>query len=185
MTSTDTLPVPDPTVLTTAALQREIKALREIIQIQVDNIRTHYDQMMNERDRRYGERFESSQVAVRAAFVASEQAVAAAFEAREKAIQAAYESTEKAILKSEAAQEKRADATFVSLSALQGLLTELMPRHEAESRYANQEQRLSAIGSRIDRMEGKSTGQGTVAAALVAVISLVVAVSAVAVNFSK
>lgn len=158
-------PVPDPTSLTTAALEREVGGLREIIeekiaaltilvnaQLEELRLRTaeqrhYYDAVLAERDTRYEDRFAASQLAVAAAFEASEKAVASAFEAREKAIAAAFEASEKAvgaafesadraITKAEISIEKRADATYVALGELQRLLGGLMPRTEAEGRFS-------------------------------------------------
>ncbi len=172
-------PVPDPTSLTTAALEREVAAVREVIEekiggltallstqlgdvrVRIDEQRHYYDAVLTERDNRYEERFAASQVAVSAAFVASEKAVAAAFEAREKAIAAAFEASEKAvaaafesadraITKAEISIEKRADATYVALGELQRLLGALMPRAEAEGRFASGSQSVSELRKNYD-----------------------------------
>lgn len=161
-------PVPDPTVLTTEALHREISNLREIVEeklgilgslvdVHVEELkaiiaeqRRYYDAVLEERDQRYGEQLHASQRAVEAAFAAAEKAVAAAFEAREKAIQAALESAEKAILKAEVSIEKRADATYVALGELQRLLGGLMPRTEAEGRFTSALDTLTELRKTYD-----------------------------------
>jgi hypothetical protein len=172
-------PVPDPTSLTTAALEREVAVLREIIEQQISSLsdlldvqltnvrreigeqRTHYDVVLSERDTRYEERFAASQLAVAAAFEASEKAVASALEAREKAIAAAFEASEKAvgaafesaalaINKAEISIEKRADATYVALGELQRLLGALMPRAEAEGRFTSSLDSLNEIRKTYD-----------------------------------
>jgi hypothetical protein len=157
--------VPDPTSLTTEALQREVFALREVIDAQVSalaktvdlhvdelkaviaELRRYYDAILAERNLRTEERYKASQTAVSAAFEASQKAVSAAFEA-----------SDRAITKAEISIEKRADATYVALGELQRLLGGLMPRQEAEARYTNQEERLTALGSRLDKLEAIRQG---------------------------
>lgn len=170
---------PDPTVLTTEALHREVNNLREIIEErlaglnsliavhvnhldeQIGEQRRYYDSVLQERDVRYEERFTASGVAISAAFDASEKSVATAFEAREKAIAAAFESSEKAvkaafdsadkaITKAEISIEKRADATYVALGELQRLLGGLMPRSEAEGRFSSAIDTLGEIRKTYD-----------------------------------
>lgn len=160
----DWRPRPDPTNLTTEQLHREVAVLRELIEEklgaltalvdsqiervvrQLDDARHYYDKILIERDRRYDERFEASQTAVKAALSANEKAIDTAFESREKAIaaaflssekaiEAAFVSAEKAINKAEQSIEKRADATYVAIGELQQLLGGLMPRTEAEGRF--------------------------------------------------
>lgn len=172
-------PVPDPTVLTTEALHREVSNLREILEeklvvlnalidVHIDQIKEriveqgrHFDSVLTERDTRYEERFAASQLAVAAAFEASEKAVASAFEAREKAIAAAFEASEKAvgaafesadraITKAEISIEKRADATYVALNELQRLLGGLMPRTEAEGRFSSAVDTLGELRKSYD-----------------------------------
>lgn len=175
----DWKPRPDPTVLTTEALQREVGNLREVFTEKLaglsalvathctdgkealDEMRHYYDAVLQERDTRYEERFVASGVAISAAFdsseksvatafEASEKAIAAAFEASEKAVGAAFESADKAITKAEVSIEKRADATYVALGELQRLLGGLMPRAEAEGRFASAVDSLNEIRKTYD-----------------------------------
>lgn len=64
----------------------EIKAVRE-----------HFDVLTTERDIRYGERFEASQVAIQAALAEREKAIQAALLEREKAVKAAFDAQETAV----------------------------------------------------------------------------------------
>lgn len=144
---------PDPTVITTEIINKEIRHLKEKLEIALDlglkNIEVRLlgygdvqeermrrlEALIDERDRKYNERFNAQQLAVTSAFVASE-----------KAVEAAFKSSQEAITKSEVSMEKRADASYVSLNDLQRQLTALMPRAEAENRIA-------ATTEKINRME--------------------------------
>lgn len=144
--------------LTNETTSAALKLAAERLLSETENIKTYYDSMMQERDRRYGERFDAQQVAVTAAFTASEKAIESAFVSSEKAIAAAFEGAEKAISKAEIAIEKRADATYVALNELQRLLGNLIPRGEAEARFKNTEERLASLSSRQDRTEAAKIG---------------------------
>ncbi len=216
-------PRPDPTSLTTEQLHREVAILRELIEEkldarnalvdsqiervvrQLDDARHYYDHILIERDRRYNERYEANQLAVKAALDANEKAIDTAFESREKAISAAFiasekaiaaafESAEKAINKAEQSIEKRADATYVAIGELQQILTGLMPRTEAEGRFTSALEAVAEIrktydasfATLADRVKGiEARGQGKAESqvdlrgwivALVAFISLAVAI---------
>lgn len=129
----------------------------------------HIHNLLTERDRRYQERFEASQTAITAAFDAREKALVEAFDAREKALaaaldakdkatQAAFDSAEKAIAKAELSIEKRADATYVSLTELQKNLSQLMPRTEAEQRFNSVGTQLSDVRDRVKGIESLKVG---------------------------
>lgn len=115
------VPVPDPTVLTTEALIREITHLRELVEAQVEAlerkgdiyVRDHgvkheglkeatslrFDDLtfrLVEMDRRYQQRYESQS-----------DAISAAFEAQQVATRTALESADKAVAKAESLNEKR------------------------------------------------------------------------------
>jgi hypothetical protein len=64
-------------------------------------------ELLAERDRRYGEQFTASQLAVKTALDAAEKAVTAAFEAAKEAV-----------LKTEVAEKKRSDATELRVDEL-------------------------------------------------------------------
>lgn len=181
------VPVPDPTLLTTEALRRDIGALRELMEARLAAIaklederikalelrmewdaarvaeevkagHQYYDAILSERDRRYEEQSTAAQRAIEAALDAATKATAAAFDSREKALNAALDAAEKAILKAEVSIEKRADATYVALNELQRMLSALMPRVESDQRFKTIEERHAEVTSRVDRMEAGKVG---------------------------
>lgn len=99
--------------------------------------------IMDERDVRYAQRFEAQQVALKDAMAAAKEAVA----------------------KAEAAAERRFESVNEFRAQLGDQATRLLPRAEAEAAMANLRERidnvaalLGAMGTRIDRTEGRSTG---------------------------
>jgi hypothetical protein len=82
-TSYDSRPVPDPTVLTTEALIREINHLRELMETQIEGLGDACEAKFSYIERRFADRdllvdaaFQSSREAVAAALAASKEAVA-------------------------------------------------------------------------------------------------------------
>lgn len=145
-------------------------------------IKTHYDTLLIEYDRRY-----------QARFVASEQAVKDAFAAQEKAINAALAASEKAVLKAETASEKR----FEGVNEFRGQLGDqqrtLMPRAEAEAlvKALNEKleaiaiasnQGLSALVARLDRTEGRGQGGHDAYGYMYAAVGVIVAIAGVVVG---
>jgi len=219
----DSRPVPDPTTLTTAALYREIAQLREFLLARFDGegkltaekfarLSEHAVDVERQRiehkadaQEAIGAALTASERAVQEAFEAREKALAAALDSKDKAVAAAFEASEKAIAKAEVSIEKRADATYVALGELQRLLSQLMPRAEAENRFTNQDQIIktvvdkalaasdansativalerrtadsfASLGSRLDLIKGSSQGAAALYGYLVGAVFLVIAV---------
>lgn len=124
----------------------------------LSHLKDYYDGILSERDHRYAVSEEANQRAIQAAFVAAEKAVDAALDAKEKSVAAAFESAEKAIAKAETSIEKRADATYVSLTELQRNLGQLMPRQEAENRFAANRALIEELRDRVKGMEAIKQG---------------------------
>lgn len=136
----------------------------------VDTLRTHLLSLIADRDRhaeeraesyrrgmaeidvRHQQRYDAQTKAVEAAFLAQQTAMAAALQAAEKAVLTAMVAAEKAVAKAEAAAEKR----FESVNEFRGQLTDqaqtFMPRSETE-------QRLSAMGEKIDLLSKYASNQ--------------------------
>lgn len=77
------VPIPDPTVLTTAALQREITAAREVVEQNMASMKELFDARLDsiqmqfsERDKRFELRALDEKVAVAAALMAQKEATA-------------------------------------------------------------------------------------------------------------
>lgn len=102
---------------------------------------------MDERDRRYEEKW-----------TASEKAVQTAVQSVEKKTDAAFTSSEKAIAVAAISIEKRADATYVQVGQLQAQLTLLMPRGEAEQRLISLEKENTELRDRVKGLEALKQG---------------------------
>lgn len=74
-----------------------------------------------------------------------DNAVRAALAAQEKAVAAAFEASEKAIAKAEAAQKAHDLAANNLRGVLDDYAKQMFPRTEAESRFAQHEQRVRAL----------------------------------------
>jgi len=139
MADISNIPVPDPTLLTTEALMREISHLKEL----TDRKFAQQTSVAEEVNLRNQQRFESQTKALDAAFLAQQTAVQAALQAAEKGVQTAMVASEKAVSKAEAAAEKRFDAIAEFRAAFNDLVTQQMPRKEAETR-------LNAMADKLD-----------------------------------
>jgi hypothetical protein len=109
-------PVPDPTELTTEALQREISALKEIVMREI----THVDNLSAEKFKGVQDKFDSiddkfDDVAHRTAEqkVDTKNALDAALQAAKDAVALQTAASDKAIAKSETATTKQIDALAV------------------------------------------------------------------------
>jgi hypothetical protein len=101
-----------------------------------------------EQDARYAERFSAQERAVEVASISST-----------KALEAALAGTKEAIAKSEIAQEKKSDATYVSIVKLQEAMAQVMPRAEAENRFRAQESAMAEMRDRLKTIEAMKQGQ--------------------------
>ncbi len=128
-----------------------------------DTLRAHLMHIIDERDRRYEQRYGQQ-----------EANLSTAMTAQEKAVQAALASSEKAVTKAEIAAEKRFDAVNEFRGQLSDQARDFMPRNEAELL-------VKALAEKIDtltgtRSQGLNVAVGYVlgaAGAVVAVVALV------------
>ena len=110
-----------------------------------DTLHSHLLSLMNERDRRYEQRFASAEQAVHVAL---------------------------------AQTETRFENVNEWRGTVSDLLANAMPRPEADSRASSTDEKINALQSRLDRIEGKGLGVNAVWAVLVAVVMITLGVLA-------
>ena len=108
----DARPLSDPTPLTTDALLREIANLKELV-----------TSILDERDRRYEDRYRAQQENVTVALAAVSEASRVALVATEKAIDKSELATKEAINKAEGATEREFRALNAKVDAQGGAFT--------------------------------------------------------------
>lgn len=121
-----------------------------------DTLHAHITRLMDERDRRYGERFDAQALAVAAALAAAE----------------------KATTKAEGAAERRFEAVNEFRGQQQDIISTFMPRAEADLAMANVQKQLDEIKG--TRRAGLEAGWGYLVGAvglLAGVAGLVIALS--------
>ena len=138
------LPVPDPTVLTTAALVREVEALKELIELRFDAQSTLIQAKLDALDRLYDSKIGSIQQQAEQRAKDSSLAIDAALKAAKEAVGAQNESNTKAIAKSEGSVDKQLDAIGVIV----------------KTATASIDSRLTELKDRITAMENRSIGAG-------------------------
>jgi hypothetical protein len=117
----------------------------------------HLLAILEERDKRYGQRFTDLETALRAALAASE----------------------KAILKAEMATERRFEAVNEFRSTLSDQAGQFITRSEAEAATARNTERIQELTDRINRSEGRGAGLGAGWGYLVAAVGVIAAVIAI------
>lgn len=195
MATDDIKPIPDPTVLTTAQLLRELASLRELLEARLDAAdeatRLRWEQMQKMpaeaktqiahlqalMDERFGSvfrMFEERDVRARQATEASERAVEAALQAARELVTAQSAATAEASAKAEASTTKQIDQIGAIIKTLEKAV----------------DARITELKERIDRGEGEGAGRqeyrterrldsGQVVAVTVALIALAGLVAAV------
>jgi hypothetical protein len=155
-------PNPDPSLLTTENLRREIGTLREMFEIEIRALEKRfqdanvlYKERFEAADLRYQQRYDASDKALMAASLAAKEAVNAALAAAkeavlaasisaEKAIAAQNESTGASILKSELSVTKQIDSIQTALGTSNKTLDD----------------KIAVLNSRLDRGDGIIRGGG-------------------------
>ncbi len=140
----------------------------------VDSLKELMMAVLEEMDRRYEQRFEAQQVALRDALISSE-----------KAVNAALNAAERAVSKAELASERR----FESINEFRGQLADqaatLMPRAETTVLLSAINDRLATLETRVTERAGALQGQNAMRAALFTVCGLVIAALAVTIALVK
>ena len=161
--SSDVRPIPDPTVMTTQALEREISALREIIEHRMDGsdrvvalLKEGLDGRQEDIDAAVGhlqtlheEKFKSVQTQFTERDVRTEQtakdskvAVDAALQAAKEAVGKQQEASDRAIAKNEGATTKQIDLISGQIGAL----------------GKSMDDKISDLKDRVNLIDGKTTG---------------------------
>jgi hypothetical protein len=145
--------------------------LKEFLSASLNDFKVRVEEARKNDDLRYQQRFDASEKALQAASLAAKEAIAAAMVAAEKSVQAALAAAEKAIEKAEAAQH----AHNVGQNEWRATVNDLTrtvaetARHESEALVAGLranndvslkalDAKLDALGSRVDREQGISSG---------------------------
>jgi len=110
-------------------------------------VQRHLLAILDERDRRYAERFEAQQLGVKDALAAQEKAVTAALTAADRAV-----------AKAENASERRFEGVNEFRATLADQAANLMPRAEAEARMRSLSDKLDAQQKVIDTQQGARAG---------------------------
>jgi hypothetical protein len=157
-----------------------VEMLREYLQRQIDDLRMMLD-----------ERYATQTKALDAAFASQQIATQTAILSQERAVQTAMSASEKAVAKAETAAEKRFEALNEFRGAVQDIVSQQMPRGEAEARFTILGEKISelktvaagsdgsAAGSRVTRTEarldrGATTALAAIIVSAVAVVTTIV-----------
>jgi hypothetical protein len=179
------IPIPDPSLLTTEAIRREMGALRDSLDArlagmdrastllhdqftkvpnEIERAVQQFERLQSERFESIRKQFEERDVRSKAAELAAQVAVGAALQAQKEAAGAQNESNSAAITKSESATVKQIDGILALLNSNGNALSD----------------KIGVINGRLDRGEGHNTGiVGTVAmgiSILAAVASVIIAI---------
>jgi hypothetical protein len=177
------VPIPDPSLLTTDQLRRELNALRELLEARLDamdkatvllrddviRVPTDIDRQVTNLHAFFNERFAS----VARQFEQREQRYHASEEANKRAIDAALASQKEmagaqnasnaaAIIKSEASVVKQIDSIMALMTTTTTSLND----------------KIGIINGRLDRTEGKSTGVSAIVAGGIAVVAVLISLFA-------
>lgn len=168
------VPVPDPTLLTTEQLTQRIAALKELVETRlnamdrasqllhenVTRIPTETDRQVMHLRETSDEKFSSIQlqfverdVRSKAAEIAAQVAVGAALQAQKEAAAAQNDANAAAITKSEAATVKQIDGIQVLLATIAKSFDEKIEGVKSASATS-----IASINSRLDRGEGVARG---------------------------
>jgi hypothetical protein len=146
----------------------------------METLRLHLESLAATNDRRYTERFTAQEAAVDKAFAAHDKNTSETLEAQRRAVEAALvaakeqvvlslASAQEAVAKAEHATDKRfeqvnafrssmADAAASARAAAADQAATFMPRGESISRHEVAAEKINALSSRLDKIEGRSGG---------------------------
>jgi hypothetical protein len=126
-------------------------------------LHAHLLTILDERDKRYGQRFTDLETALRAALAASE----------------------KAINKAEVATERRFESVNEFRTTLSDQAANFITRSEAEAATARNSERIQELMDRINRSEGRGAGLGTGWMYLVGAVGVIATVITIALALGR
>jgi hypothetical protein len=131
----------------------------------------HIKALLAEMDLRYQQRFDAQTRALDAALLAAE-----------KAVQTALATADRAVIKAETATEKRFDAVNEFRAAYNDVISQQMPRAEAEQRLSQLAEKIDELKSHDAVRTGVTTGANVLWGYLVGAVGIVAAIIAVIVR---
>lgn len=146
--SRDWRPVPDPTLLTTQALDHEISNLKELLQSRIEAAERTYE----ERWQRIEERISSIAAESRQAIEQLRRERELVTAAQNMTIAKAEESTVKALEKAEIATDKRFEIVDTFRSQLTDTISRFLPREVAEAQFTDVRRVLADITEKLSKL---------------------------------
>lgn len=157
-------------------------SLREVV-AELDGLR----QLLDERNKWYGERDKDRQLAVDKALAAVEKQTASAFEAAKEANAAALIAQKESALKTEEAQKQYNYGHNDLIRKMDEQNRATMPRTETESRFKNMEEKMALLTGSFTQGSGMAQGAKAVKdegrANVAITVSIIVAIVAIASRF--
>ena len=153
------IPSPDPTILTTEQLHRELGILREFLEARLEGM----DKVFTERFIGVQKQFDERDARTAGAAVAGTTAVNAALQAQKEAAGAQNNSLIASITKSEAATVKQIDGILALLASNSTSLAD----------------KITTVNARLDRGDGAASGVEHKRSDVMSLVSLAIAVLAI------
>ncbi len=158
------VPIPDPTVLTTQQLQREIAASRDLVEVRIEGIREVFETRLEAMDKTvqlfapeasdmfrelHGERFAS----IEKQFIGWDVRISEATAASQKAIDASLQAAEKAVGKMESAFIKQFDQIIMLMTTQQ---------KGFDDKIENEKSGRQSLENRVQAIESQKKGGGDI-----------------------
>jgi hypothetical protein len=151
------VPVPDPTSLTTQQLENAVKDLKELLRAEVNTLREVHIEKFNSVEKQFLERDVRTEQSAKD----SKVAIDAALQAQKEAVVKQQEASDRAIAKSEAATTKQIDSIIALIAA----------------NNAAQDSKANDIKERLTRIDGASLGKRETSTTMLATMAVVIALA--------
>lgn len=152
-------PIPDPTVLTTEALRREVAALKEIMNREIAALKELVLQMLRAADRVADERWDRVQSQLKAMEAEALQSVAQLRRERElvttaqmEAIAKSDQATSMALDKAEVANDKRFESVAAFREQQRDSLAGFLPREVADAQFADLRRMIADLTEKLSKL---------------------------------